>query len=180
MTLATKVAVLNEGRIQQVGTPEELYDRPANEFVAQFIGSPSMNMFECEIRNEGGELVLDFGHFEKYIDGDTSTLLQDYELESITVGIRPEDLRIGESLSNQAEVKIVEPVESDMLVYLDVNGREVIVQTERPKDAGETRNQYSQGSSIGFELPIQDLHFFHEGKALDRKSKSKPSHTEVP
>ena len=179
MTLATKIAVLNGGRIQQVGTPEELYDRPANEFVAEFIGSPSMNMFECRVVDRDGDLTLDFGHFEQSIDGEAASLLRDHGLESVTVGIRPEDVRLGEGLSNRAEVNLVEPVEADVYVYLTVDGREIVVQADRPREVAETDRLYARGSTVTFEFPTEDLHFFSEGRAIRARSVPESGRTEV-
>jgi multiple sugar transport system ATP-binding protein len=179
MTLATKIAVLNGGRIQQVGTPEELYDWPANEFVAEFIGSPSMNMFECRVVDRDGDLTLDFGHFEQSVDGEAASLLRDHGLESVTVGIRPEDIRLGEGLSNRAEVNLVEPVEADVYVYLTVDGREIVVQADRPREVAETDQLYARGSTVTFEFPTEDLHFFSEGRAIRARSVPESGRTEV-
>jgi len=179
MTLATKIAVLNRGRVQQIGTPEELYDHPTNEFVAKFIGSPSMNMFECRVQKKQENVVLDFGVFEQSITGEAATLLRDREFESVTVGIRPEDIRIGDTLSNRAKIKLVEPVEADVHVYLTVNGRELVVETSRPRNVVEIGQRYPRGSAVTFEFPSDSLHFFKEGTAVRRQSGSESHRTEV-
>jgi len=179
MTLATKIAVLNRGRVQQIGTPEELYDHPTNEFVAKFIGSPSMNMFECRVQKKQENVVLDFGVFEQSITGEAATLLRDREFESVTVGIRPEDIRIGDTLSNRAKIKLVEPVEADVHVYLTVNGRELVVETNRPRNVVEIGQRYPRGSAVTFEFPSDSLHFFKEGTAVRRQSGSESHRTEV-
>ena len=59
MTLATRIAILNKGVLQQVGTPHEVYDRPANLFVATFIGSPAMNLLPCVVETQGAERVVE-------------------------------------------------------------------------------------------------------------------------
>jgi len=179
MTLATKIAVLNRGRVQQIGTPEELYDHPTNEFVAKFIGSPSMNMFECRVQKKQEDVVLDFGVFEQSITGEAATLLRDREFESVTVGIRPEDIRIGDTLSNRAKIKLVEPVEADVHVYLTVNGRELVVETNRPRNVVKIGQRYPRGSAVTFEFPSDSLHFFKEGTAVRRQSGSESHRTEV-
>jgi len=179
MTLATKIAVLNGGRIQQVGTPEELYDRPANEFVAEFIGSPSMNMFECRVADGEDGLILDFGAFEQSIDGEAAALLRDRGLDSITAGIRPEDVQIGDGLANHAEITLVEPVEAEVHVYLTVDGRELVVETDRPRDAVVTEGRYARGSDVTFEFPAEDLHFFEDGVAFRRRPTPDDHRTEA-
>jgi len=179
MTLATKIAVLNEGRIQQIGTPEELYDQPANDFVAEFIGSPSMNMFDCQVVDRDGELTLDFGGFEQSIEGEAASLLRDRGLESVTVGVRPEDIRLGEDLANRGEINLVEPVEADVYVYLSVAGREIVVEADRPREASVAEGIYARGSTVTFEFPAENLHFFREGRAIREESVADPGRTEV-
>jgi multiple sugar transport system ATP-binding protein len=90
MTLGDRVAVMNRGVLQQVARPQELYDGPANLFVAEFIGSPAMNLVEADVTRENGALALSFSeHRLRVTDRPT---LRDYENRRVVLGIRPEDL----------------------------------------------------------------------------------------
>jgi ABC-type sugar transport system ATPase subunit len=107
MTLADRVVVLDRGRIQQVGTPEELYQQPANRFVASFIGSPSMNLFEAELNN--GTFSLAGVRYDTQIAASGR----------VTIGIRPEALRI--ESGTRASVSWIEALGAHFLVGLKLD-----------------------------------------------------------
>jgi multiple sugar transport system ATP-binding protein len=117
MTMADKIVVMQGGRIEQVGAPLELYDRPANTFVASFIGSPSMNMIAGVVRNGAvvaGGATLPLPPGVKVAEG-----------REITYGIRPENLSIGEA-GLTCTVAVVEPTGSETHVVLRIDGREIV------------------------------------------------------
>jgi len=131
MTMATRIAVLDAGRLEQVGTPEEVYDRPASVFVAGFLGSPEMNLVRGHVSGSGTDVVLT-------ADGIAGTLWagQTPELE-VTVGIRPEHWRIGtpdpalRGVSAEGVVTSVENLGSDEIVYCLVGGTKLAVRAPR-------------------------------------------------
>ncbi len=107
MTLADIIVVMHEGRIMQQGSPLHLYDRPVNRFVAEFIGSPQMNIVAVTVQNKGGELVLAG-------EGFVLAAPQSFDVEadqSVLVGIRPADVRILSGDADDAEVTCVGEVE---------------------------------------------------------------------
>ena len=117
MTMADKIVVMQGGRIEQVGAPLELYDRPANTFVASFIGSPSMNMIAGVVKNGAvvaGGATLPLPPGVKVAEG-----------REITYGIRPENLSIGEA-GLTCTVAVVEPTGSETHVVLRIDGREIV------------------------------------------------------
>jgi multiple sugar transport system ATP-binding protein len=118
MTMADRIAVMNEGRIEQLGAPLELYDRPANLFVAQFIGSPAMNVLEGVFRNDSVEaLGARWPSSAKAAEG-----------QSVKYGIRPEHLSLaGDGIG--AEVEVVEPMGAETEVLVKVGGQSFIVMT---------------------------------------------------
>ena len=93
MTLGTRIVVLKDGYIQQVDTPENLYDTPCNKFVAGFIGSPQMNMIDAECTEEGGAVKLSFAGNTITLNEKKAAALKDkgYIGKTVTLGIRPED-----------------------------------------------------------------------------------------
>jgi len=121
MTLADKIVVLNAGRIEQIGSPIELYNAPANRFVAQFIGSPRMNFFPAEFSasQQPRELILGAARFAV---GDPVRATR--AGEPIEAGVRPEHLAIGIDSPPlfEAEIAIVERLGSETIVYLDAPG----------------------------------------------------------
>ena len=119
MTMADRIAVMNEGRIEQLGEPLELYDRPANLFVAQFIGSPAMNVFEGVFRNNQVEAL----------GARWPTVANAAEGQSVRYGIRPEHLALGGGDGIAAEVEVVEPMGAETEVLVKVGGQTFTVMT---------------------------------------------------
>jgi len=92
MTMATRIAVLRDGLLQQVGTPQELYDQPGNMFVAGFIGSPAMNFFYAIVKGSAEEMYLDAGSFRVEVPPSKGRDLVSYLGKQIICGIRPENI----------------------------------------------------------------------------------------
>jgi multiple sugar transport system ATP-binding protein len=92
MTMASRIAVINKGMLQQLDTPQMLYDRPDNMFVAGFIGSPAMNFFKARLKREDGKLIVDAGSFSVPVPPDRNKAYQAYVDKPVVFGIRPEDI----------------------------------------------------------------------------------------
>jgi len=92
MTMASRIAVVNKGILQQVDTPQSLYDRPDNLFVAGFIGSPAMNFFKAKLTKSDGKLFVDGETFQVEVPGDRTNVYSAYVDKPIILGIRPEDI----------------------------------------------------------------------------------------
>ena len=92
MTMATRIAVINKGVLQQLDTPQKLYDLPNNMFVASFIGSPAMNFFPATLKKGDGKLFVDTGTFSIPIPAEKAAPYQAYVDKKIVFGIRPEDI----------------------------------------------------------------------------------------
>ena len=131
MTLADRVVVLNHGVIQQQGSPMELYRRPANLFVAGFIGSPAMNFFDATVEGQAARtaegLVFPFAAAEAVGDG-----------RKVVIGIRPEHFQAGPGGAHAGEVTFVEPTGGQTFVTLDLSGHPtmVLVSSEQDIDPG--------------------------------------------
>ncbi|MGB5932073.1 MAG: ABC transporter ATP-binding protein [Anaerolineae bacterium] len=92
MTMGTRIAVMNDGLVQQLDTPQNLYDRPDNIFVAGFIGSPAMNFFDATLVGTVEEMYVDGGTFRLRVPADTTPALRDHLSKEVIFGIRPEDV----------------------------------------------------------------------------------------
>jgi multiple sugar transport system ATP-binding protein len=139
MTLATKIVVLKEGAVQQVGTPAEIYNLPANVFVADFMGSPAMNMLQGKVRGDGADQKIALFDAAELLVPIPATVapgaLKDGQ--SVIVGLRPETIT-DQSLSDpqarqittiEAHVTMVEPTGSDTFVTAQVNGKTFTART---------------------------------------------------
>jgi len=129
MTMGDRIAILNDGRLQQVGTPNEVYRHPANRFVAGFIGSPSMNFLEVtlEERSGGYELVgVGDGEVTYPIEGSLVDTIGAAAGDRLTLGVRPEDVEVADTGERtfDAHIEVVEPMGSDNFLALTVGGQE--------------------------------------------------------
>ena len=135
MTLSTRIAVMNKGYVQQLGTPKEIYDNPANMFVASFMGSPSMNLFRARVALENGAPVAK----ARLANGAEAQLpcpgraVERHEGREIVLGIRPEAItdRDGADRTSravhivEAPVEVTEPAGSDTFVVSHIGGKDV-------------------------------------------------------
>jgi len=125
MTMADRIAVLSNGRLQQVGRSEELYNKPRNLFVAGFIGSPPMNFVDCIFVEEGDEAYLEAEAFRlRLTDSIKKVLKENARSSELILGVRPEDIIISERKAEgsfEAEIYAMEPLGRDVIVNLRMN-----------------------------------------------------------
>ena len=133
MTMGTRIVVMKDGFIQQVDSPQNLYDYPANLFVAGFIGSPQMNFFDAQLVKEGNDVYAIFGENKiKVPEGKVKRLTDEsYIGKEVTLGIRPEDIHDEELfIQNASEyvvsayVEVVELMGAETYLYLNISGKE--------------------------------------------------------
>jgi multiple sugar transport system ATP-binding protein len=162
MTLGDRVAVMLAGRLQQVATPQQLYDRPVNDFVAGFIGSPSINLVEAELARSDGQISVSFGEHRLAVDdaAQTRSDLERYVGRPILLGIRPEDMEDASLVTDTPPDRrlattcdLTEPLGAEVLVYFTVAARGLVpdVTGESGADAdvylGEAKTADSEPSS---------------------------------
>jgi multiple sugar transport system ATP-binding protein len=134
LTMGTHIAVMNDGIVQQLDSPQVLYDRPANMFVAGFIGSPAMNFFAAKLDRRDGGAVVDIGSFQLPLPSEKLVALGNHIGTSITLGIRPEDIHdahfvprgVDEAAKLNANVTVVEPLGSEVFAYVENGGKELV------------------------------------------------------
>ncbi len=169
MTMASRIAVLDKGVLQQIGTPQELYNRPGNVFVAGFIGSPAMNFFEVTVGGNTDTLYLDSGSFRVPVPMPKAATLHSYLERKITLGIRPEDIHIKEYLPTgidtlavvPARVDVIELMGNELFIYL-VSGKHQFLARVDP------RAKARPGQDIELVFNMANLHSFDptSGKAI--------------
>lgn len=140
MTMADRIVVMNEGEIQQVGSPKNIYDYPANTFVANFIGSPSMNLIELTKKNE------------EFYMGEVHINLQS-NIKNLILGIRPEDLVIDDSSAIRMTITYLEDHGSDKYLTGLINNTSIVI-----KDI--TDNEYHINQNIGIVINRSKTSFF--------------------
>ena len=146
MTMGDRVAVMNAGHLQQVDSPKVLYDRPVNEFVAGFIGSPAINLVESELARSNGHLEVSLGEHKLAVDDQIArnrSGLDDYVGKKIILGIRPEDFEdaaIEPDAPTDRRIKVTadltEPLGSEVLVHFGTEAT-AVASSAAAADAGE-------------------------------------------
>jgi multiple sugar transport system ATP-binding protein len=133
MTMANKIVVMKDGKIQQIGSPLHLYNHPINKFVAGFIGSPPMNFLTVKVNEEGDSIVLDEGSFKVKAAPEHTEYLKKYAGTDVFFGIRPEDLAYTEASTDNSfpvKVTVVEPLGADIHLWLTTNTQSLVARTE--------------------------------------------------
>ena len=160
MTLGDKVVVMKEGRIRQIDSPENIYDRPADTFVATFIGSPAMNLFKGEIMRKEGHLAFHGADFS----ANPGELPPELEGASVEVGIRPEDIGIAQNTSDsgdvlQARVDMISNVGAEKFIHARVGTTGLTIRCEKGAS-------YQAGDTIPLVIDPVNLHIFNKGRRV--------------
>ncbi len=150
MTLGDRIAILNEGIVQQMGTPIDVYRKPANTFIARFIGSPSMNLFSGDFDGKSG---LQCDDISIELPASVSSRLKEHGGSRFTLGIRPEDIKLTSPGAGNmdADIKVIEHIGNENLLYAFFkHGVQVVIKTE--DDPGHKK--------VGLKLEADRIHIF--------------------
>ena len=168
MTLGTRIVVMKDGVVQQVDTPQNLYQKPGNLFVAGFMGSPQMNFLDAVISEKGGNFIAKVGEHELGIPAAKAKALKDggYVGKTVVLGIRPEDIHDSQmfieaspSAPMTSVVKVYELLGAEVFLYFDVNGTQVTARVD-PRTTAKT------GDPIRFAFDMEKAHFFDKETEL--------------
>ncbi len=160
MTMASRIAVINQGVLQQIDTPQNLYDKPDNLFVAGFIGSPAMNFFNAHIRKGDGKLYVDGGSFQIEIPSHRAAPYTSYVDRPVILGIRPEDIYNPQfsppgilAQPVDATVDVTELMGNEIFVYLKTGDHIFIARVD-------PRSRYSIGEHTQMMFNMENMHIF--------------------
>ncbi len=161
MSMADRIAIMNLGRLQQYGTRSEVYDHPANKFVANFIGSPSMNFIDCSLVEKGEKAYLDTGEFQIDVTKLKGTIKKGATSSKLIMGIRPEDVQVSMKPPSKNSVKtkvyLIEPIGAKTIASVKIGN--IIVKAIAP---GIFRPKIDEEAYMDFDM--QKMH------AIDRKT----------
>ncbi|MDW8436411.1 MAG: sn-glycerol-3-phosphate ABC transporter ATP-binding protein UgpC [Chloroherpetonaceae bacterium] len=164
MTMADRIVVMKDGRIQQIDTPLNLYNHPVNRFVAGFIGSPAMNFVDGKLYKNGALAFRDAsGKLDFYLPEPISKKLEAYAGKDVTLGIRPEDIydasqkRVEMGVKGKLQLEVVEPMGNEIFLYFNLPSAAENNQFVARIDARETPKV---GTEFEFELDASKTHFF--------------------
>ena len=158
MTLGDRIVIMRDGFIQQIGTPQEVFDKPANLFVAGFIGTPQMNFFDAELKRDGDKYTVEVcGEQVKLTEDKQAALLRnDVKSGPVTLGIRPEHIVLAKNGGIPARVDVSEMMGSSVHLHLTAAGHDaVVIVSTLELDAIP-----SYGQQISLDLHEDSIHLF--------------------
>ncbi len=169
MTLGTRIVVMKDGIVQQINTPDHLYNKPCNLFVAGFIGSPQMNFTDAEVSVNGDDVSLKVGENVISVPAEQAKVLKEggYDGKTIVLGIRPENVSDDADFMQahadsviEAEIKVKEMLGAEVFLYFDVNGSQMTARVA-------PQTQLNQGDKARFALDMSKAHFFDKETELN-------------
>ena len=157
MTLGDRIVIMKDGYIQQIGTPQEVFNHPANLFVAGFIGMPVMNFFDAELTREGEKYFVEVGGYKTELapEKEERLLKNDVKSQSVTLGVRPEHTDISEN-GIAARVDVSEMMGSSVHLHVNADGRDVIIIVPTI----DMKGNYAIGDKVNFSFRGNVAHVF--------------------
>ena len=157
MTLGDRIVIMKDGYIQQIGTPQDVFNHPSNLFVAGFIGMPVMNFFDAELKREGDKYFVELGGIRVQLDEEkTARLLNNnVESQSVTLGVRPEHTDVSDK-GVTATVEVAEMMGSSVHLHVNADGRDVIIIVPTI----DMKENYNLGDTVHFTFGGNVAHVF--------------------
>ena len=162
MTLGTRIVVMKDGVVQQVDTPQHLYEQPGNLFVAGFMGSPQMNFLDAQIAEKGGDLIAKVGEYDIVIPAAKAKVLKDggYVGKTVVLGIRPEDIHDEQLFIESspesvidARINIYEMLGAEVYLYFTIDQFDITARVN-------ARTTARPGDEVTFAMDVERLHVF--------------------
>ena len=157
MTLGDRIVIMRDGYIQQIGTPQEVFDHPRNLFVAGFIGTPQMNFFDAQLVKDGGKYAVEVGGIKVVLDEEKQARLAANNVapQAVTLGVRPDHTDLGET-GIEATVDVSEMMGSSVHLHVTAEGKDVIIIVPTI----EMKGHYAIGDKVHFTFGGNVAHVF--------------------
>ena len=157
MTLGDRIVIMRDGYIQQIGTPQEVFNNPRNLFVAGFIGTPQMNFFDAELKREGDKFFVEVGGIKVELDAEKEArlLANDVQSQAVTLGVRPDHTTIADT-GVAAKVDVSEMMGSSVHLHVSAEGRDVIIIVPTI----DMKGNYAMGDTVHFTFDGSVAHVF--------------------
>ncbi len=164
MTLGDRIVVMKDGEVQQIGTPQEVFETPANLFVAGFIGVPQMNFFDADLVRSGADYAVKLGDVTIKVPKDKAANLASHDVQSqtITLGVRPEHLTLGVTDGPRLEgtVDVSEMMGSTVHLHMTSLGQDVIAVVNMMEEGNGHAANYRLGDKVDYTFPTSVIHMF--------------------
>ena len=168
MTLGDRIVIMKDGFIQQIGTPQQVFNHPRNLFVAGFIGAPQMNMFDAKLIKVDGKYAVELGGVVVELSADKQERLAANNVaeQEITLGLRPEHISLGEN-GVAAKVDVHELMGSSIHLHVTAEGRDVVMIISTMNMTGADIAALSEGAEVNFIFPGNCCHVFSKETSLN-------------
>ena len=172
MTLGDRIVIMRDGFIQQIGTPQEVFNHPANLFVAGFIGSPQMNFFNAKLNKDGDVYSVECAGATVALPADKQAALKanGVEAQDITIGIRPDHIVLaddGEAAAVEATVDVTELMGSTIHMHVNIEGKDAIVILPTIDLTTEQKNSFKFGSKVKVAFGGNVVHLFNKETTMN-------------
>ena len=157
MTLGDRIVIMRDGYIQQIGTPQEVFNNPRNLFVAGFIGTPQMNFFDAQLTREGDKFFVEVGGIKVELDAEKEArlLANNVQSQAVTLGVRPDHTTIADT-GVAAKVDVSEMMGSSVHLHVSAEGRDVIIIVPTI----DMKGNYAMGDTVHFTFDGSVAHVF--------------------
>ena len=164
MTLGDRIVIMRDGYVQQIGTPQDVFNHPANLFVAGFIGMPVMNFFDAKLVREGSKFFVEIANERVELDPEKEARLlnNDVQSQDVTLGVRPEHTDLSENGGITGKVDVAEMMGSSVHLHITAEGRDVIIIVPTV----DMKGNFSMGDEVRFTFRGNVAHVF--SKETDR------------
>ena len=171
MTLGDRIVVMKDGMVQQIGTPQEVYDSPANVFVAGFIGVPQMNFYDARLVRDGEAYHVELDGISVPVSPEKCARLaaRGVQAQGVTLGVRPENIELAEAgeTSLTGTVETTEMMGSSVYLHVSVDGKDSIIILQNVEEDGRRPSDIQVGSSLSFTFAGGAVHLFDRDTALN-------------
>ena len=164
MTLGDRIVIMKDGYIQQIGTPQDVFDHPANIFVAGFIGMPQMNLFDAKLVQEGGKyaVTVEGAKIELSEEKQKNLKARNVQPQDITLGVRPSHMVLADNVQNTltATVEVSEMMGSEVHFHANVGGKDVVVIVPTVDSNGKHIQTFQNGDKLNLTFNGNVCHLF--------------------
>ena len=167
MTLGDRIVIMKDGEVQQIGTPQEVFNHPRNLFVAEFIGSPKMNIFDAKLVKKDGKYAVELGGNVVVLSDDKQAALAKNNVaeQEIKLGVRPEHIVLEKGLTGKVDVS--ELMGSSVHLHVSSMGRDVVMVVSTMNMTGAEVAALTNGAAVEFNFPGHVCHVFNKETGIN-------------
>ena len=167
MTLGDRIVIMKDGEVQQIGTPQQVFNHPYNLFVAEFIGSPKMNLFDAKLVKVNGKYAVKLDKLTVELSADKQAALakNNVQPQDIVLGVRPEHIELAAGIEGKVDVS--ELMGSSVHLHVTSMGRDVVMVVSTMNMTGAEVAALSHGNKVAYNFPGHVCHVFSKETGIN-------------